>query len=592
MNTSSSDLEDFEKNSPPEKFEINAPSNNKLLPSANASVSRPQGKLVEIDWSQEADKMPSASSEDFLTGIESSARKQTDRFPKSSRAHANLGVALLKHGRAEDALQELELALKLDPRNYLASVTLARLHFTQGRFIESQCIYERLVRDFPSDSAAKVGLSNLLIRTERYDEAHIHLREAVVIAKRDPYVHFLLGLVCVRRADLRCALAEFRAASNLDGRNPNIYHAIGVTYALQGDHARAEKAFKTALMLAPDSPATVMGLAQTFCAFKKAQSAIEILEEYIGSHPQDIEARELLANVFMQSERYAAARSQLRQVLEAPAGALPPVDLARYHANIAVSFLRERSFKNAETELKLAISIAPRESHIPYTNLARVYALTNRIPLGIALLEGVLDHYASNPDIRTLLSVLYAEQEEYTKAIWHLEAGRRNDLLTDENYAMLGHFYAEALSRDTAIQVLMEGYAKFPKSRHIINNLAYFLLEGGWTSQAKEVLSNRPVGWDSNVELVATVGLLHLHEGNYEAGKAMYKRAEGLAIKSSRKLFARRVRQKMHLELARYYKSKGQFDLARREIAAGMREKVEKLSYKKELEHLEKNLRE
>jgi tetratricopeptide (TPR) repeat protein len=590
MNASSNELEDFEKNSSPEKFEINAPSNNKLLPSANASVSRPQGASVEIDWSQESDDILSSSSENVLTGIENSARKQANRFPRSSRAHANLGVALLKHGQPEDAMQELEISLQLDPRNYLASITLARLHFMQERFTESESLYERLVRDFPADSAAKVGLSNLLIRTDRYEKANAHLREAVLIDKFDPYIHFLLGLVCVRRADLRCALSEFRVASNLDGRNPNIYHAIGVTYALQGDHLRAEKAFKTALMLAPDSPATVMGLAHTLCGFKKTESAIEILNEYLASHSEDLEARELLANVLMQADRNTAARSQLRMIIETCGKDLPPIDLSRLHANVAVSFLRERSLMHAETELKIAISLSPHASHIPYANLARVYALTNRAKIGIVVLESVLERFDSNPEIRVLLAALYGEEEKYDEAISNLEVNRQRDLLTDEHYAMLGHFYGEAQSCDVAIQILMEGYARFPKSAKIINNLAYFLLEGGWTSQAKEVLSNRPADWDTYVALVATFGLLYLHEGNYDLGKSMYKRADSLAIKSSQKHLARRVRQKMHLELARFHKTRGENDLARREIAAGLREKVEKLSYKKQLESLEETL--
>jgi tetratricopeptide (TPR) repeat protein len=497
-----------------------------------------------------------------------------------------LGVALLKSGQTKEAFEELTTALEIDPENYLASLTLARLHRAEGRIKDAEDVYRKLLQFRPQDAAAEVGLSSVLIRTKRHDEAYLHLSNAVRIDKHDSFARFLLGLVCLQKADLRCALNEFRAASNLDLRNPDIYHAIGVAYTLQGEHLRAEKAFKTALALAPDSSVTVINLARTLLEFKKADQAINILQGYLDTHPDDLGVRDQLGFAYLQAQRYSAARFQLLHILEMGQEKLSPTEIGRHRTNIAVTYMHERAFKKAEGELKSAIEVSPNASHIPYDNLARVYAFTDRMQTAISVLLAAVQHFPNNREIRSLLSIFYADQEYFWEAIRELEYLKAKGMLSDENYACLGDDYLEVGEAQKALEVLMEGYSKFPKSMAIINNLAYCLLGDGKTSQAREVLESRPPKEEKSVEMTATLGLLHLSEGDYDGARRLYKQAENMAKKSSRKELARRARQKMHLELARYHVERGEYDMGLREIRAGLQEKLERRSFVKGLEAL------
>jgi tetratricopeptide (TPR) repeat protein len=584
--TSNSELEDFERSRAPESFEISSPSNNSLLPFTNASLTRKDDRSVEIDWAELDSSSTAASSGKVLSEMEESVRRNTMRFPGSARAHANLGVALLKMGQTKEAFEELTTALEIDPENYLASLTLARLHLAEGRIKDAEDVYRKLLRIHPQDVAAEVGLSSVLIRTNRHDEAYVHLSNAVRIDKHGSFARFLLGFVCLQRADLRRALNEFRAASNLDPRNPNIYHAIGVAYTLQGLHHRAEMAFKTVLALAPDSSATVINLASTLLGFKKADQAIDLLQGYLDTHPDDLGVRDQLGFAYLQAQRYSAARSQLIQILEMGQEKLSPTEIGRHRTNIAVTYMHERAFKKAEGELKIAIEVSPKASHIPYDNLARVYSFTDRMPAAINVLLAAVHNFPNSREIRSLLSIFYADQEYFWEAIRELEYLKAKGMLADENYSSLGGDYLEVDEVQKALEVLMEGYSKFPKSMAIINNLAYCLLVDGKTGQAKEVLASRPPKEEVGVEMTATLGLLHLREGDYEGARRLYKRAGDMATKSSRKELARRVRQKMHLELARYHVERGEYEAGQREIRAGLQEKLERRSFVKPLEAL------
>lgn len=209
-------------------------------------------------------------------------------------------------------------------------------------------------------------------------------------------------------------------------------------------------------------------------------------------HPEALEARDQLAAAYMHAQRYSMARAQIARLLELGGDTVSQNEIARHHTNIGFSFLHEKSFDKAVIELKLAINAAPSASPIPYDNLARVYALTNKTPLAVELLERTVQLFPSNRDTRLLLSVLYADLEKHFEAILQVEALRKLGPLSDDNYASLGSYYGEVGLDARAIDVLMEGYEKFPKSISIINNLAYFLLMEGQTSQAKEILNSRP----------------------------------------------------------------------------------------------------
>ena len=591
MNTSSNDeLADFRENLAPERFEVDAPSDSSFLPSTNASISKREDSSVEINWSEKTEAVSTAASEMFLVGMQDSAKRKVTRFPKSSQAHANLALALLKNGQRTEAMDELHISLDLDPKNYLAGLTLARLHFTEGRISEAQSRYEDLLKNYPKDAASLIGLSTLLMKMERFDEAHHYLLRAVETSKDVFLSRFLLGMVCLHRSDMRCALSEFRAASKLNFRNPNIHHAIGVAYALQGDHARAEKAFKTAHTLAPDSSMITIGLAQTLLVFQKHDQASEMLTSYLQLHPGDLIARDLLARSLMESKRYTAAKLQIRQIIRIAGTEITNDELSRHHCNLALAFMKENAFKPAEVELKRAIDIAPKASPIAYENLARVYGLSKRVPLGIRVLERAIDLFPASTELRLLLAALYAEDEYYRKAITQLEILRKQGKLPAAGYASLSSHYGDLQELAEALDASLEGYEKYPKAINITNNLAYFLIKDGQLSRAKEVLARRPTSEEPQVELTATLGLLRLCQGDYDAARRLYKQAESLATRTSQKDLARRVRQKMHLELARFHIKNRDFSLASREIRSGLLLNISKRSFKTDLAQLAASL--
>jgi Flp pilus assembly protein TadD len=81
--------------------------------------------------------------------------------PGSARARANLGAALHRAGRSDEAIAQLLEAEKLEPGNALTRLMLGNLLAEAGRGREAAGEYRQALRLDPSLDAARRGLESL-----------------------------------------------------------------------------------------------------------------------------------------------------------------------------------------------------------------------------------------------------------------------------------------------------------------------------------------------------------------------------------------------------------------------------------------------
>lgn len=159
-----------------------------------------------------------------------------------------------------------------------------------------------------------------------------------------------------------------------------------------------------------------------------------------------------------------------------------------------------------------------------------------------------------------------------------------------ELYVHLSFFYTLNGNLERSIEVAMEGLKRFPHSPMLINNLVYVYAMTDRIEEARSALRMIPKEITPHVELVATKGLLRLREGDEKQGVELYREAEHMAADLGNKELANRVRQKKHLELARFLLRKNLPDKARAEIRHGLATRVKHFSYEEDLMRLEEDL--
>lgn len=117
-------------------------------------------------------------------GAVGALRKAVALNPRSAEAHGQLGFALFKLGRLEEAIVHYEKALALDPRDDRAHNGLGFVKSRQGKLDEAEKHFREALRLNPQHWLAHGGLADVLKRLGRHREAALHSAEAERLRQR------------------------------------------------------------------------------------------------------------------------------------------------------------------------------------------------------------------------------------------------------------------------------------------------------------------------------------------------------------------------------------------------------------------------
>jgi putative PEP-CTERM system TPR-repeat lipoprotein len=153
-----------------------------------------------------------------------------DRMPADAPTLAVLGNAYMADRKPDLALQQFEKAATLDPDNPAIKTQIGRSEIDAGQSEQGLATLEQV---FGTEAGAPIAGPTLVIRELRAWRLDKAAEIASSLIQRDP-------------------------------KNP-IYHTLlGAVRAAQQDYSAAESAFRAALTINPNLPATTRGLAQVY----------------------------------------------------------------------------------------------------------------------------------------------------------------------------------------------------------------------------------------------------------------------------------------------------------------------------------------
>lgn len=141
-----------------------------------------------------------------------------DVYPNFHRARNNLGVALRRRGRMDEAIQQYKLALEADPKFAEARSNLGAAYYSMGRVDEA-------IRAF--ELAAKAGGSNA-------------------------YYYHHLGVIQYQQGSYREAMRHFKKAISRDSDLADARFYLGECYMRLGEREKAIEAYEKTLEVDPN----------------------------------------------------------------------------------------------------------------------------------------------------------------------------------------------------------------------------------------------------------------------------------------------------------------------------------------------------
>ncbi len=240
----------------------------------------------------------------------------------------NVGVALEKRRRPDEARAAYRRALEADPALAPAAVNLALLDEPKDPREAAQA-WTELLRRFPDDPVPRARLASLYEASGQHDAAWKLAREALVHDPRALGAYKVMMRVALERghADLAQLLAV--KAKKLDDSDPEIVAFVGDVLLRQHDEPGAIAQWKKAVALRDDYLPARYALLGSALAKQHWEGVAEQGRAILRSDPDDARVQLALGIAYRylgQADKALAAYDQAERL---SGGKLPEVHLAR-----------------------------------------------------------------------------------------------------------------------------------------------------------------------------------------------------------------------------------------------------------------------
>jgi tetratricopeptide (TPR) repeat protein len=167
-------------------------------------------------------------------------------------AHNNLGLALQREGKLEQAVAQYSEALRIAPDYADARYNLGVALDKQGRAAEAAAQYSEVLRLVPDHPQAHNNLGNLLSREGDLDAAITHFEAALRALPDYVDAHVNLGAALRQRGEIDRAIAHYGEALRIRPEQAEAHYNLANVLAARGELEQAIVHYGEALRIKPD----------------------------------------------------------------------------------------------------------------------------------------------------------------------------------------------------------------------------------------------------------------------------------------------------------------------------------------------------
>jgi tetratricopeptide (TPR) repeat protein len=367
--------------------------------------------------------------------------------------HHNLGIVLRERGRHADALGEFRAAAKIDPSfgpaRLLAGTSLVAL----GRAREARTELEVAVRLMPRETAAHLELAEACQRLDDRLCVVDACSRVVQLAPDDPEHAYRLGAAYLRLAEW----SHEQIAKTSPG-SARQHQALAREYQRQGRSDLAAGALQRAVKADPALPELHLALARIHLAQGQLEEARRELASELAIVPSSADALALKARTEGgPREPFTPPAS-----IDVAPSTVPPSAVRRDDIDAAI---RGREWDRAERLLSEEIERQPQSREL-LTLVARIFFVDGK-PLNTAVALKKAEAIAPlDRDLRFLLVLAYVRLGRRDWARPELERLAQGEPNTAEYRYWIGRLdyddgkYADAIARFKEALVLDPGFAR------------------------------------------------------------------------------------------------------------------------------------
>lgn len=276
--------------------------------------------------------------------------------PDEAWWHTDRAAALVQEGKMQEAVLELQEALRANPGYVDAHVNLGGLLAEMGRSDEAIAHFREVITHRPDRADVRLRLGALLLQASRFDDAAKELEEVARANPESAPAHFEFGRALVETKRDSEGIAALRRSLELDPKQPAAHVNIGIALARTGDPAGARAEFEKALEIDASTANARFQLGRLAESAGRLEEAEKEYQEAFRLNPESVEAPITIGNLYLQGKKYDDAERWYKRAI----GIDPRNMTAR--CNLAGALANEGKYLDAVKELEEALTIDPKHA--------------------------------------------------------------------------------------------------------------------------------------------------------------------------------------------------------------------------------------
>jgi protein O-mannosyl-transferase len=174
--------------------------------------------------------------------------------PDYAEAHYNLGLDLFQKGKVNEAIAQYQEALQINPDYAEAHNNLGNAFFQMGKMEEAIAQEQEALRIKPDNAETHYNLGNTLLQTGKVDEAITQYQAALQIKPDFVEAHNNLGKVLLQEGRTEEAIAQLQTVLQINPAYTTARLNLGNILLQKGNAADAIVQYQKALQIEPDNP--------------------------------------------------------------------------------------------------------------------------------------------------------------------------------------------------------------------------------------------------------------------------------------------------------------------------------------------------
>ncbi len=331
------------------------------------------------------------------------------KSPMKPRGHYNLGLYLVKTKKFGRGIEELNIGLKLDPRDREAYYNLGAAYQEMNSLDRAASYFLEFIRLAPKDPDGYNKMGQVKLLEKKTDEAIEYFKKGLKIEPNSAKLHGNLGGGFLQKNMLDEAIFELKKAVELDSNIIPFHLKLAEAYEKKGRPDLAKKVMEKVLEQDPSSFEMLVYEGTNYIQKGKFDEALSELKRALILNSTDPNVYQNMGLAYQKKRMIDDAISHYKKALELDGSLSEP------RINLGEAYFKKGMVNEAISELKTALHLDPNRAEV-HNNLGVIFLQMKKLDEAISSFKKAIAINNQYGDAYFNLAVAYYYKRDFASA--------------------------------------------------------------------------------------------------------------------------------------------------------------------------------